>query len=186
MRDFESIIYKAKFIANDILKNPEHAEDIAQDVALKILEHPESRQPLKFAVIDAIRSRFGRTRLPDGSYRPSQQSLEVSLDAEVNEGSRVLRHELIGDTKTYSEPERYDPPSPISAQDDRRAIMLKAYRAGLNLKAVANAFDVTESRVSQILSEAPERLADRLERKLKLAEKAERCAGTINVKWWVL
>jgi DNA-directed RNA polymerase specialized sigma24 family protein len=187
--DFDKVTKKAYQIAYAILQNHEDAEEVSQDVAIIFFENHKTLQRIRYAVIDVIRAKFGRTRLPCGSHRPSKRSLTISLDEEAFEqGSRSLRHELIGGAMVDTEPERLDLPHEITATSSRTEIMLWAYRSGLNQRQIADALGKSESRVSQILSPLllNERLEEKLKQKLRFAEKAERCASEFAVNWWVL
>jgi hypothetical protein len=135
----------------------EFAEDIAQEVLLYFSEGRGERQTIDQAVIDAVRRMFGRPGTPGFSRK---QSLERAQSIFDEDGKITVAPRSSGSGDHGLDFERI---TGLLSGDDRMMIIL-SFRYGLINTEIADLFEVTESRISQRLSDIFSKLRQRLER----------------------
>ncbi len=179
-RDLKKVINKAKALA---IKwgFPNEAEDFGQEAALAAFENKLVK--FEWTFVEYLRKRFGDTRTVSGQLRSFTQRFSKSLDAPANQDDgETLNHDIIGSLERDPEPERLS--VRIKGRNKEEELILYLIEQGYLKKEIAQMFDVSPSRISQIVTEMT--LKPRLEHAKEIALSAEKRAGVIDVNWWVL
>lgn len=159
--DFEKEIQKAKAFA--IRRGMEsEADDFAQEFAIQLFETGQARLDWSFA--DYLRKRFGSSRSGCGRLKQFETHGRLSIDAPIDssEGSGSSFGDVIGDSRFSpdSSGELGDLVELIGNIRGRRGHMI--YLLALEeftRDEVAKELGVSASRVSQLLSDAREKLS---------------------------
>lgn len=123
----------------------EHSEDFAQDVLLKFSEGRGRHQTIDQAVIDAIRTRFGRPGLPGHAQR---HALESAVPIDFEDGEPTIRAAVRGPQGDGIDFERL-----LRGLDARtREIFELRFGEGWTQLEIGQRLGITESRVNQILA----------------------------------
>jgi hypothetical protein len=165
---------------------PELAEDFAQEVLLAVTQGRRATVDQLF--VDYLREQFGSSRNPGGRARQMAGRRTVSLDEEVGEeGSSILRHELIGGTER-------DLPS--LGDRGRSAHLFAGIEADIyqmifveeqTLDQVGDHFGVSESRISQRVNSMRTRIRDHfLSERLLERYRDDESFGVLEVQWLVM
>lgn len=134
---------------------PELADDFSSQVFVYILEKPDRGATIDQLFIDFLRSTYGRPGTPCGDARINGRRNTISLDQQTrktDKNNRTLFSELIGDTRDNSGHEFRDGQFYYCFRGREAEIYKLYYIENLKEEEIAGIFDITGSRVSQILS----------------------------------
>lgn len=129
----------------------EQSEDFAHDAILEWLEGGGQHQTVDQAVIDAVRRAYGRPGLPGHELRRNLEQRTKSMDALADLPSHSVSRDSVHDFERLIQP--------LGSVD--RAIVCLNYVWGFKEIEIAALFGITESRISQRLSQAVSRIAQR-------------------------
>lgn len=161
---------------------PQCANDFAQEAFIAIANgsHPK----LEWLFIDFLRREYGNSRTISGRVRQLAERYGVRLDAPASEEDAAgkLNHDCIGSTEPSPESVLADRPPSIDygrLQGREREFAVLTFRDEWTMQRIAGAYGVTESRVSQVLSQAKAHLKpyleyDDLKQRLELGELSDR------------
>lgn len=152
----EKIRKRAIMLGRQIGLTETESEEIAGDVLLRMSQEKHKPYNLKFAVIDAIRSRFGRTgtkRQNVKAYERYSYTYEEARDAGY----------VIGSERAFGN-ERADIARLFKMVKRRKKEILKMLMNGFNHIEIAEAFNVSRSRISQEIAIMRKEIKDHKER----------------------
>ncbi len=153
MRAELDVLYKA---AKNWAKKsgyPDHQEDFAQWLMIKYLEGKSQHQRMRDSFTDYLRETLGDTRKENFVYFRnfiSLQDQDYRLGTSGAEEQMVYGREIITLLLTV-------------LKDQEREVFTLYYTQNLDQKAVGARLNITESRVSQILTEVKKKLSKILE-----------------------
>lgn len=163
--DLANFQYRAQsYVRAKGWRGPE-ADDIASEMVLEALEHPDKMLDLDYVYLHALDKLDPRRRQGNITHgRQSQRllSLDAPLDAERYADEQRHWRSMAAQKTWYDvRPAHCDEPfaevmDAVPPAGRLRAILLLYGVYGYTMKEVAFLFGITESRVSQILSEARE------------------------------
>lgn len=129
----------------------EQSEDFAHDAILEWLEGGGQHQTVDQAVIDAVRRAYGRPGLPGHQLRRNLEQRPKRMDALARLPGHSVNRDSVHDFERLIQP--------LGSVD--RAIVCLNYVWGFKEIEIAAIFGITESRISQRLSSAVSRIAQR-------------------------
>lgn len=149
--------------------NVENAEDIAADVMARYVEGKSQHQLVDHTVLDLVRSQKGSRRGSTEKYYHSKKSIV---------GATPVGNDLWKYDKRSVEPEalknlEFESTKEIlEALPDKKMRMIAklSFIWGLQMKEISDLFEVTETRVSQIIKSIKEKIALKLKQKEKQYE----------------
>ena len=126
------------------IRNKQDAEDIFQEVVLSYIKKPDSKQTIDQAIIDASRC-YGLTERRCGSDALAsirRQKGRSMVEIENRNFSQCPQDDLLNFESSL-----------FSLKKAERIIIILKYKYGFRGKEISYLFNVTESRIAQILKE---------------------------------
>lgn len=134
---------------------PQHADDFAQEafIAISSGSHPK----LEWLFIEFLRRQHGSSRTISGRLRQRAEKYATRLDAPVSEdGNYGLNHDVVECSDSNPETELANRRTPINygiLTGRKRDIAVMYFEDELTAGKIGEIFGITESRVSQLMTE---------------------------------